>query len=249
MKPNFIIDPSLLSAGLLGVAVSELAPGFRARVHTNLHGQPEYHYTVFYDGVYWYPLTQGNGTYIVQTLVEIEQDSARYTPVLSESVRLELANPDTVYLQSCVNMLWRPDMECIKIAVMLAASLNGDRAKFNAVWKYVVQNFTYDEELAAEIIRNGRKYNYIPDIERIFYSKKDICFGLTAILNSMLRSVGLPARMVHGASKQANGAYHAWSNVLIDGTWKLVDVSFDIAQKFKDVPMRFGPNYEVRFFY
>lgn len=51
-----------------------------------------------------------------------------------------------------------------------------------------------------------------------------ICFDYASLGAAMLRSVGIPARIVTGYVSP-NDFYHAWIMVYIDGTWHTVQFS------------------------
>ena len=50
-----------------------------------------------------------------------------------------------------------------------------------------------------------------PDVDSVMAEKKGICFDYAALMASMLRSQGVPVKLVVGYTSQ--GVYHAWINV------------------------------------
>ena len=230
MRPT--VNEAEVSSGIVSVEWNEPLGGKRARVHINKDGAPEYHYVIRGPGVYRYPLQYGSGAYTLELFLEDAPGSGQYRRLERGEVAAEMPDPEAVFLQSCVNMPWSEGMECIKKAHFLKTAWR--------IYSFIGLGFSYDAELAANI-----KYDYTPDIERAYRTRRDICFGLTALCNSMLRSVGVRAKMIHG---YANGIYHCWSEVLLGGEWRREDVTFDIARMRRgggDAPV----NYETKFIY
>lgn len=84
----------------------------------------------------------------------------------------------------------------------------------------MVNSFTYDYQLAATV-----KSGYLPNVDKVLESKKGICFDYAALMTAMLRSQGIPCKLVIG---YADTAYHAWINVYIEGTgWISNAIYFD----------------------
>lgn len=216
---NVDFDLSRVSLGLVGTKCAALPLYQRVKIITYKPGTPECRYNAR-EALTWYPLQYGNGIYDVYAAVETGLGTGMYKLAERVSVPVSLPDPDTVFLQSCVNMPWDGSMKCVVKARAL-----GLYAEIRA---YIINRFSYDKTLAEEIVRAGKKYDYVPDVEKTFATGKDICFGLTALFNSMLRSVGIKAKMCHGHYLKTN-AYHAWSEVQRDGLWKTVDITRDIA--------------------
>jgi len=99
----------------------------------------------------------------------------------------------------------------------------------SAILNWIVDNFTYDA--GPNTPQDGRS---------VFYSKRGSCVGYTNLAIAMLRSVGIPARYVHGylppgydwgISKKywgvqiSGGGYHAWIEVYYpDVGWTFSDL-------------------------
>jgi transglutaminase-like putative cysteine protease len=121
----------------------------------------------------------------------------------------------------------------------------------------VVENITYDKELASTV-----QIGYLPDVDRVLARRKGICFDYAALMASMLRSQGVPTKMVAGFVGEV---YHAWLDVyspetgwinaaiFFDGkSWQLMDPTFAAGANQSDDIMRFigdGTNYKAKFTY
>jgi transglutaminase-like putative cysteine protease len=97
-----------------------------------------------------------------------------------------------------------------------------------AICGYVSRNFDYDW-IKAGTIRSGRTKGMLPDIGKTWETKKGICQDLSAVLCAMLRSQGIPAKLAIGS---ADGSYHSWVVIIIDGKTKRFDPSFS-ARSYK----------------
>lgn len=126
-----------------------------------------------------------------------------------------------------------------------------------AVYDFVVNNITYDKQLAATV-----QSGYLPVLDSVLASKKGICFDYAALMTGMLRSQGVPCKLVVG---YAGTAYHAWISVwsdetgwingaiYFDGTsWQRMDPTFASSGRQSAAIMQYigdGKNYTAKYFY
>ena len=122
---------------------------------------------------------------------------------------------------------------------------------------YYVADF-FDDKEKAKTVRSG----YIPDVDKVLASKKGICFDYASLMTGMLRSQGVPCKMIFG---YAGSAYHAWIStyteksgwvegvIFFDGTtWKLMDPTFASSSNSSDAIMKYigdGKNYSEKYLY
>ena len=103
--------------------------------------------------------------------------------------------------------------------------------KVTAVYTFVIGTLSYDTAL-AESVQSG----YLPVLDDVLRAKKGICFDYAALMTGMLRSQGVPTKLIVGF---AGEAYHAWISVwssetgwienvvYFDGkTWQRMDPTF-----------------------
>ncbi len=118
-----------------------------------------------------------------------------------------------------------------------AAELMEDKAtteeKAMACYSYIVKNFSYDWDLYNKVV-SGRITKYTPDPEDILKNKVGICYDIASLYAAMLRSQGIPCKMVKGYSSAVNG-YHAWNAVYDDATdrWITMDLTVDMCNSGK----------------
>ena len=124
------------------------------------------------------------------------------------------------------------------------------------VYEYVTENITYDHELAANI-----PVDYLPDVDRTIETGKGICLDYASLMTALLRSQGIPAKLVVGWS---GTQYHAWISVYlketgwVDGAiffdglnWSRLDPTLAAGNRGTSVKdyVNNNSNYKERFFY
>ncbi|QRN85131.1 transglutaminase domain-containing protein [Clostridia bacterium] len=167
-----------------------------------------------------YPLPSGNGSYQISVLKQYEGSS--YFGVDSTQVELTLEDPTSLYLGSIQNIEWNQEMTSIQLAQRLTANAVNDKEKVDIIYNYIVKNFKYDYAKAASL-----KPGYRTNIEECMLEKKGICYDYSALMAGMLRSVGVPTKLIKGYSTEMAG-YHAWNQVYLEGSgWVNIDTTAD----------------------
>ena len=188
-----------------------------------------------------FPLTEGDGKY--QVTVFENTTGTKYANAFSCEVDLKLRNDFLPYLYSNQYVNYTAESQTVKTAATLCADQD-DRGKVEKVFDYVVDNFTYDDLLAATV-----QGGYLPDVDKVLAAKKGICFDYSAVMTAMLRSQNVPCKLVVG---YAGDIYHAWINVYIEGegwvdkviyfdgnTWTLMDPTFTSSGKRSESIMKY----------
>jgi len=165
-----------------------------------------------------FPLVMGNGQYKATVLENTTGN--RYKAIVSKTFDVELQDQYQPFLQSTQLVKWHENMAPIKKARELTQSITDPKAKVKAIYDFIVQNISYDSDKM-----NSVSTGYLPDIETIFNQKKGICYDYASLFAAMLRSVGVPAKLVKGNSDNAVG-YHAWNEVLLDNQWVIIDATY-----------------------
>ena len=81
--------------------------------------------------------------------------------------------------------------------------------------------FVYDFIKAINI-----KPGMLPDIDGSYSKKMGVCQDLSAIMVAMLRTQGIPSRLIIG---YADSQYHAWTMTMINGEETFFDPTAAIA--------------------
>jgi transglutaminase-like putative cysteine protease len=217
-----VIDTARLEEGT--VSISHVADQ-RLKVIIEKDGQ-QAKYDLRNDGMAeTYPLQLGDGEYIVSVLENISGTKYRY--VARQTVKVELEDDNRVYLASVQNVNWNYDMKAIAKANELTKGLESDSARIKKIYEYIVSNFKYDYDKMSTV-----QSTYLPDIENIYASGKGICYDFSSLFAAMLRSQGIPAKLVMGYTANVSG-YHAWNEVYDSekGEWIVIDTTYDAERK------------------
>ncbi|QSF45556.1 transglutaminase-like domain-containing protein [Paenibacillus tianjinensis] len=191
-----------------------------------------------------FPLQQGNGTYKVSILENTSGN--KYKVVSSENVELNLSNANAVYLSSVQNVKWSSSDKSVLKAKQLTQGLTTDEAKVKVIYNYIVANVKYDYQLAATVTQD-----YIPKNDNTLLTKKGICYDYASLFATMLRSEGIPTKLVMGNTSYVS-TYHAWNEVLLNGKWVTIDTTVDagLAKNSKETALiKVASKYSAAKFY
>ena len=227
---NAIIDYSNAKDGYVMVKWTGEAVKIAIQV-TGPNNAEKYNYYPRTDGSYdVIPLSDGNGTYKFVVLKNIS--GTKYSQVLAANISVQLSSSLAPFLRPNQFVNYTAGSQAVKKARELTQGASDTLGKVLAVYNWVVTNLSYDYDKAASV-----QSGYIPDLDHIMQVKKGICFDYASLMSAMLRSQGIPVKMVFGYTSR--GEYHAWINVwseesgwmnsviYFDGkTWKLMDPTF-----------------------
>ncbi len=172
-----------------------------------------------------FSLQMGNGTYKVSILENIKDKQYKY--ITTKTVELNIFDEKKVFLASVQNIRWDNNMMAIEKANEITKNLKTDSEKIEAVYEYVLNNIRYDYKKISTL-----KSNYVPNIDNIITSGKGICYDYSSVFAAMLRSQGIPVKLVKGYSVNVKG-YHAWNEIYDSdtGKWITLDTTYDAEQK------------------
>jgi transglutaminase-like putative cysteine protease len=223
-KPGEPICTDYASQGLLRIYYLNDS-GKRLKLQV-IHGEDTVYYNLAGDGENEdFSLQYGDGEYTVRIMQNIEND--QYFAVETKTFEVKLDDATRAFLNSIQNVNWNYDMQPIHdVRYIVADSLDEtDELKFSCtedIYSYVVKNIQYDTAKVFDLL-----YDYLPDIVDTYTTNKGICYDYAALLAAMLRSIGIPAKLVKGYASYAPDTYHAWNEVFIDGEWITVDPTRD----------------------
>lgn len=181
-----------------------------------------------------FPLTAGSGNYMVLAFQNITGD--QYSPLFCHEISVELASEFLPFLYPNQYVNFTADSQAVKLAEELTKNVTSDLDALTVIFEYVTEHITYDNVKAASV--SG---NYLPDIDETLASGTGICFDYASLTAAMLRSVGIPTKLVIGYSASVK---HAWIEVYIQSAgwinqaveftgeeWKLLDPTFASASE------------------
>lgn len=202
-----------------------------------------------------FPLSDGNGSY--QVVVYENISGTKYATVLSISCTVTLEDEFAPFLRPNQYVDYGSAPNTVAKAAELTSGLAEPLDKVKAVYDFVVENITYDKQLAASV-----QSGYLPVLDTVLAKKTGICFDYAALMTGMLRSQEVPCKLVVG---YAGSAYHAWISVwseetgwidgvvYFDGTsWQRMDPTFASTGKQSASVMQYigdGKNYTAKYLY
>lgn len=169
-------------------------------------GEMEYRYDVPADGTpVIFPLQEGDGTYSIKVMENVED--TRYRPLFSIDCEVKLKDEFQPFLRPSAYVDYDRDSECVRLAAQLASQQEDALGVVGAVFEYICDNIVYDKE-KAETVKTTT--GYMPVLDDTLKDGKGICFDYAALAAGMLRSQGIPVKMVFG-DVSPNDVYHAWN--------------------------------------
>lgn len=221
-KEASLLDTARLDKGLVGVNYLT-----KANVLTKImieKNEQKYVYTKYEaNETEYFPLQMGDGEYTISVLEQL--DGTKYKVVKKEKVTAKITNNNDVYLNAIQTINWNDNMEAVKKAKELTKAAKTDQDKITAIYNYMISTIEYDYAKAKTIAPG-----YNPAIDDTFTSDKGICYDYAALFAGMLRSVGVPAKLVKGNTTLVK-EYHAWNEVYLDEKWVTIDTTIDASLK------------------
>ena len=203
-----------------------------------------------------FPLSDGSGKYIVG-IYKQKGSTTKYALQLSKTISVKLDDEFAPFLRPNQYVNYTENSETVKLAASLTKDCKTDIDKISAVYNYVISHLTYNYAKASTV-----QSGYLSDVDAILKSGKGICYDYAAVMTAMLRSQGIPTKLVVGYTGQL---YHAWINVYTDSdgwvdgviyfdgqNWKLMDPTFASSNNSSDSIMQYigdSGNYTAKYLY
>lgn len=213
-----------------------------------------YIYTVYPGDLGVLPLTGGPGLYNVTVMENAFDDF--YAVAFKTELEAEVTDEFRPYLYPNQYVWYTADSRVFALGRELSDRSADDIAYVQNVYEYVTENIVYDRELAANV-----PVDYLPDVDRTIETGKGICLDYASLMTALLRSQGIPAKLVVGWS---GTQYHAWISVYlketgwVDGAfffdgvnWSRLDPTIAAGNRGTTVKdyVNNSSNYIERFFY
>ena len=210
------LDVSSLDQGYVAVsAVSDMRLKFQV-----IKDEATYNYDLPSDGTPGiFPLQGGNGSYRFRVMENVVDK--KYSELYSFTCDVRMQDEFQPFLRPSTYINYTRDSACVRKAAELAAGCSDELGLVSAVYNFVCSQVTYDREKAATV-----KSGYLPVPDETMNSGKGICFDYAALAASMLRSQGIPTKMIFGYVAP-QGLYHAW-NMFYTPQSGWVTVSFEV---------------------
>ena len=215
-----------------------------------------YTYTIWPNGGFEVlPLSDGNGKYTINVFEQTEGD--RYALAHSADINVTLKDEFAPFLRPNQFVNFDVDSDVVKRASEIVSRDFDLIEKVSVVYGFVISYLSYDRDFANAVIRGEHK-GYIPDLDEVLTRRKGICFDYASLMTAMLRSQGVPTKLVIGFAGEVR---HAWINVYSEETgwidrvvffdgenWTLMDPTFASTASNATALQQFigdGSNYTV----
>ena len=211
------IDASHTDQGYVMIRCEASEKRLKARIATSAQ-------TYYYDlpggeGYSVFPLQMGDGSYTVRVMEQVENDL--YALRFGVELTVVLASETVPFLYPNQYVWYDASTKTVQKARELAQGLTSQTEIAQVFYKYVVKHMTYDTKKAATVLKG-----YLPSADEALDSGTGICFDYAALLAVMLRSEGIPTKMLIGTVTPEN-LYHSWNSVYLNGEWVWMDTTLD----------------------
>ena len=249
------IDATNASSGTISVAYSD---NTGRRIKVQIVKSSTYNYDLNSRGEFEsFPLNMGSGQYTITIYGNVT--GSTYSAIFSKAVNVMLSDEFAPYLTPSKFIDYDTTTKVVQKAAKLVKGCKTDTEKVNTIYDYVIDLLNYDTEKAKTV-----KSGYVPNLDSIYSSKKGICFDYASMLAAMLRSQGVPTKLIMGYVAPDN-LYHAWNEVYtkehgwvkkvirFDGNkWILMDPTFASYCDSSSKIMKFisdESNYRIKYIY
>lgn len=214
-QPTVELDSDRIENGVIGIKVNNIESQ-KIKVLIQLDNNKIYYDISNGEEFEYFPLQLGNGNYKIAVLKNLEGN--KYGYVFKEYIDVNIEDEKLIFLNSIKIVDYKEDMESVKQAEELIKDLETSLEKVQAVYDYIITNISYDKD------KVNLSSDYTPNITEIFEEQKAICYDYASIFGAMLRSQGIPTKLVKGYSEYTT-TYHAWNEVYIEelDEWVVID--------------------------
>ena len=222
------VDISGLPLGYVAVAAES---GARLKFQV-CYGDIKYTYDIANNGApSVFPLTCGAGTYKFRVMENIE--GTKYGELFSCTADAAIGNPFSPFLRPSAYVNYHPGSACVGLAASFSANASTAVDVVAQVYSYVCSHIRYDAGKAASV-----QSGYLPNPDATLATGSGICFDYAALAAAMLRSQGIPTKLIFGYVAP-NNLYHAWNMFytaetgwvtvgfsVTPGVWNRLDLTF-----------------------
>lgn len=205
------IDISSAEKGYVGAAGTSNS---RLKLQVTKDGQ-SMHYDMPSDGTpIIAPLDMGSGNYTISVMQNTS--GSRYVELCSTNVNAQIESEQAPYTVPNLFCNYDADSRVVAKARELTDGAQNEGDALRLIYEWIEKNVVYDNAKADEL---SGKSGYIPNPDQTLQTQKGICFDYASLAAAMLRSIGIPCKIVTGYVSP-NGVYHAWNMVWINGRWQ-----------------------------
>lgn len=201
-----VIDFSNASFGYVSAKYTGSVSKIKFRITV---GGKDYDYNLIPNKTEYFPLSEGNGSYTM-TIYENTSGTRYSAAVQRKNFPVSISNSLSPFLYPNQYSTYNSSSACVYKAAEVCAGKTGDIEKIAAIFMWITDNVSYDYAL-ADSVKAGSTKTYVPNPENTYNSRKGICFDYASLMCAMLRSQGIPTRLVMGYASP--DIWHAWNEV------------------------------------
>ncbi len=229
-QPDEITQPSYNADGEASIDTSFVSEGYVCAAGISAErlkfqvtkDEETYNYDLPNDGTPTvFPINMGDGYYMFRIMQNT--DGSNYVEIACVDADVALYDEFAPFLLPNVFCDYNPDSACVAKASELTSGSSNVGEAVRDVCSWVANNVTYDTAKAEELSGGS---GYIPSPDETLASQSGICFDYASLTTAMLRSMGIPTKLVTGYVGE-DELYHAWIMVYIDGEWHSALFSVD----------------------
>ncbi|MDR0519091.1 MAG: transglutaminase-like domain-containing protein [Clostridiales Family XIII bacterium] len=195
------VDYSNINDGYIMAKYDGDNPKIKVQITNTDKGDDTYTYDLDPNSGYQaLPLTQGSGSYKVAVYTNIQGD--KYAVAAEKQVKMKLKDRFSPYLRPSQYVNYVDSSKCVAKTPEVTDGTKSDLAAAEQIFLFVVGHVSYDHEKAATV-----QSGYLPDVDETLDTGMGICFDFASLTAAMLRSQGIPCKLIVG---YAGSAYHAW---------------------------------------
>ena len=212
------IDCSNMSQGYIMVKAKKTKKKLKVRIKS---GDNSLNYDLNSSGEYEvFPLQFGNAKYQIALYENVS--GKKYSEEGKVSLNVKMDNELSCFLYPNQYVNYTAETEAVVTAGKLCDGMTDQKKIYKAVCDYMTGgNFVYDFVKSVSV-----KAGVLPDIDGCWQKHMGICQDLSAVMVAMLRSQGIPARLMIGTL--GTSTYHAWVTAVVDGEEQFFDPTAEL---------------------
>lgn len=211
------IDCSNMSEGYIMVKAKKSNKRLKLQIST---AGVKLNYDLNSNGEYEvFPLQFGNGKYQVSLFENVS--GKKYSKEGTVKLNVNMSDELSCFLYPNQYVSYDENTACVQYAQKMCENMTDQAEIFKAVYNFVKGNFVYDF-IKSVTVKPGQ----LPQIDECWNNRMGICQDLSALTCAMLRSQGIPARLMIGTV--GSNTYHAWVVAVVNGEEKFFDPTAEL---------------------
>ena len=164
-----------------------------------------------------FPLQTGSGNYTFRVMQNTTGN--KYATLYSVTKSVSLRDSFQPFLRPNQFVDYCSSSSCVRKAASLASSADSDVEVAASIYAYIRDHIRYDHAKASSV-----SSGYVPNPDSTLASGTGICFDYASLAAAMLRSQGIPTKLITGYVSPGS-LYHAWNMIWLDSTgWIAVNL-------------------------